>query len=179
MSNHVDTWVEWHWVFFGYVQSLIITLKRFRSAIDCNDLAAAKIELNAASTLLLASGSAMALAGGFPRQAYENEVRGLMVRPHVKVDNFSGLLSSDHAYLIQLWKQLKPYFQNLPAELDLEHRNFVAAYKELAAGHRAVCDKFGGGEAPSLRSTTTALDELSKFEKARLKLVAPLPKPNS
>jgi hypothetical protein len=173
MASPLDIWIDGHWVFFAFIQSLIIALKRFRVEMDRGDLPAAKVELKAASTLLLSSGAAMKLAGDFSSRAYENEVRGLMVRPNVPVDNFSGLLSADHIYLIKLWKELKPYFANLPPELDLEHRDFVAAYKELAAGHRAVCDKFGGGEAPSLRSTTTALDELNKFEKARLKLVDP------
>ena len=176
-TNAYEIWISMHWVFFLHVQSLIICLLRFQAAIDEGNIPKARVELNAAITLLLASGSAMTLAGGFPREAYETEVRGLMVPPNVAVANFSGLLSADHADLIKLWKQLTPYFKNLPPELKIEHRNFKAAYLELAAGHRAVCDKFGGGDAPSLRSQTTALDELDKFEKARLKLIDPVRKP--
>jgi hypothetical protein len=177
MSNAVEVWVHMHWLFFVHIQSLIICLLRFQAAIDEGNIPNAKVELKAASTLLLASGSAMTLAGGFPREAYETEVRGLMVPPNVAVENFSGLLSADHADLIKLWKQLTPYFKNLPPELESEQHNFKAAYLELAAGHRAVCDKFGGGDAPSLRSQTTALDELDKFEKSRLKLIDPVRKP--
>ena len=41
-----------------------------------------------------------------------------------------------------------------------------------ATRHRAVCDKFGGGENKSLRHYT-ALDELDQFREAHLKSIDP------
>jgi hypothetical protein len=171
--NPIDTWLYRHWAFFSLIQSLIICLQRFRMALANGDINAAKTELSAAANFLLASGAAMQMAGGFSKDAYEREVRNLMVPPNVQSQNFSGLMSEDHAYLMKLWKELKPLFDNLPPELELEHRNFAQAYQELATGHRAVCDKFGGGENKSLRSQYTALDELDKFREARLKSIDP------
>jgi hypothetical protein len=169
----IDAWIHGHWGFFTLVQSLIICLQRFRLALSKADIETAKTELIASTNILLASGAAMQLAGGFPKTAYEREVRNLMMPPNVHSQNFSGLMSEDHAYLMKLWKELKPLFSNLPPELELEHRYFVQAYQELATGHRAVCDKFGGGENKSLRSQYTALDELDKFREARLKSIDP------
>lgn len=171
--NPIDTWVYGHWGFFLLIQSLIICLQRFRMALADGDIAAAKTELSASTNILLASGAAMQIAGGFPKAAYELEVRNLMMPPNVQSQNFSGLMSEDHAYLMKLWKELKPVFNKLPPELESEHRYFVLAYQELATGHRAVCDKFGGGENKSLRSQYTALDELDKFRAARLKSIDP------
>lgn len=169
----LNTWKYRHWAFFSLVQALICCLSRFQLAITNNVIAAAKIELEAASTLLLAAGAAMQLAGSFDRAAYETEVRNQMMPPNVRSDNFSGLMSEDHAYLMKLWKDLKPIFDRLPPELEVEHHNFVMAYRELATGHHAVCDKFGGGENKSLRSQRTALDELDKFRQSRLKSIDP------
>jgi hypothetical protein len=171
--NPINTWVYGHWGFFTLIQSLIVCFQRFRMALSSADIDAAKTELSSATNILLASGAAMQLAGGFPKLAYEQEVRNLMMPPNVHSHNFSGLMSEDHAYLMKLWKELKPLFSNLPPELELEHRNFVQAYEELATGHRAVCDKFGGGDNKSLRSQYTALDELDKFREARMKSIDP------
>jgi hypothetical protein len=169
----IDAWIHGHWSFFTLVQSLIICLERFRLALTNGDIDAAKTELSAAANILLASGAAMQMAGDFQKAVYEQEVRHLMMPPNVHSQNFSGLMSEDHAYLMKLWKELKPLFSNLPPELELEHRNFVLAYQELAIGHRAVCDKFGGGDNKSLRSQYTALDELDKFRQARMKSIDP------
>jgi hypothetical protein len=171
--NALDIWKSRHWAFFIQAQALICCLKRFQIAIANNDTPAAKTELGAASTLLRAAGAAMQLAGSFDRTAYETEVRNQMMPPNVRSDNFSGLMSEDHARLMMLWKDLKPIFDHLPPELEVEHHNFVMAYRELATGHHAVCDKFGGGENKSLRSQRTALDELDKFRQSRLKSIDP------
>jgi hypothetical protein len=166
-------WKRFHYVFFIDIQALIICLKRFHQAMRLANIIQAKQELKTASILLQASGAAMTLAGSFNRQDYEANVRLTMMPPNVQSDNFSGLMSYDHAVLMHLWKQLTPWFKDLPPTMKTTYEEFVAAYQELATGHRAVCDKFGGGENKSLRSTQTALDTLDKFAQSRLNVIAP------
>lgn len=170
-------WQQFHWAFFVNTQGLIIALGRFKATVERGDLTAAKIELNTASDLLRASGASMELAGSFIREGYDSEVRTSMMQPNVSVDNFSGLMSWDHASLIQLWKTLRPTFQNLPGELQVEHDDFLKAYGILATSHRAVCEKFGGGEGGSIRNTSElAVNVLDRFDRRRRTAIEPNPK---
>ncbi|MCJ8282733.1 MAG: hypothetical protein MJK14_23680 [Rivularia sp. ALOHA_DT_140] len=123
---------------------------------------------------MLASGASMQLAGSFSRQEYESDVRPTMTPPYVQSQNFSGLMSWEHATLMQLWKRLSSTFKNIPQELESVHEKFVAAYFELAKDHKAVCQKFGGDEGGSLRfDKGTAVDTLDKFEKIRTQHINP------
>lgn len=172
--NARQIWKGFHWSFFVNVQGLIICLSRFEGAIATGNLALARIELETAADLMLASGAAMELAGSFTRQEYEQHVRPTMAPPHVQSSDFSGLMSWDHAYLVTVWKRLIPVFESLPAALQPTHDKFVAAYLALATAHKAVCQKFGGGETGSLRSDKgTAVDTLDKFEQIRRRLLDP------
>ena len=161
-------WRRFHWSFFSNTQGLIVSLGRFQVALDRQDILLARIELDAATQLLRSSAAAMELAGSFTRGEYEEKVRPSMVRPAIEVDNFSGVMSWDHATLIQLWRRLRITFENLPVELRKEHVGFTAAYRELAGSHRSVCSKFGGDEGGSIRHTNEiAVDVLDRFEKNR------------
>jgi hypothetical protein len=167
-------WQGFHWSFFIQIQALIICLQRFEQALDQGDLLNAKLELSTAATFLQASGAAMELAGSFSRQMYDQTIRPSMSPPQVQSLDFSGLMSWEHAYLIQVWKRLRPKFANLPIELEPTHQVFVAAYGELAQSHRAVCAKFGGDEAGSLRfDRSTATATLDAFSRSRLHLINP------
>ena len=86
----------------------------------------------------------MELAGSFSRQEYEQAVRPSMIPPQVQSNNFSGLMSWEHATLMQMWKHLRPTFEHLPPTLHFQHQQFVNAYLTLVKAHRAVCEKFGG-----------------------------------
>jgi hypothetical protein len=169
-----EIWQGFHWSFFIQIQALIICLQRFEQALDQRDLANAKLELSAAATFLQASGAAMELAGSFNRQMYDRHIRPSMSPPQVQSLDFSGLMSWEHAYLIQIWKRLRPRFANLPIELQEAHQAFVAAYGELAHSHRAVCAKFGGDEGGSLRfDRSTATTTLDAFSRSRSHLINP------
>lgn len=74
------------------------------------DTSAAEVELTTATDLMLASGAAMELAGSFTKPEYQQEVRPSMTPPQVQSDNFSGLMSWEHAVLVQIWKRLSPVF---------------------------------------------------------------------
>lgn len=167
-------WQKHHWVFSVYIQGLIICLRRFATQIESGNLNEAGIELETAANLMLASATAMKLAGNFTRQMYEDRVRPMMIPPSVKSEQFSGLMHWDHAHLITVLKKIQPLYKTLPASLQSQHHKFIAAYKILSASHMAVCQKFGGGEIGSLRERKhTAIDMLNKFERNRLRLIDP------
>ena len=161
-------WQGFHWSFFLNVQGLVICLQRFETHLELDNLAQAQTELATAAALLSASGAAMELAGSFSRSEYEHHVRPTMRPPHVQSGDFSGLMSWEHAALMQIWKRLRPVFQTLPAVLQPQHERFVQAYFTLAKAHRAVCEKFGGKEGGSLRfERGRAVDTLDKFSQSR------------
>lgn len=170
----IEMWEGFHWLFFVYIQGLIICLRRFETYIEASNFQQAQVELETAAELMFASGGAMELAGNFSRQEYEHLIRPDMMPPNVKSDNFSGLMSWDHALLIQIWKSLSPVFETLPDPLAPHYDKFVAAYLSLSSSHTAICDKFGGDEAGSLRcNKTSAVSKLEKFANNRLKLLDP------
>ncbi|MEQ8969418.1 MAG: hypothetical protein RIE73_03375 [Coleofasciculus sp. C1-SOL-03] len=170
----LQIWEGFHWLFFAYIQGLIICLRRFEIDIAAGNFPQAQVELETATDLMYASGAAMELAASFNRQEYEHLIRPAMMPPNVRSDNFSGLMSWDHASLIKIWKRLSPVFETLPDVLHPQHNRFVAAYVSLSSAHTAVCQKFGGGEAGSLRcNKTSAVSKLENFADIRLKLLDP------
>ena len=169
----IEIWKKSHWIFFIYIQCLIITLCRFENELRGGNVKDAGIELETAAELMLASAAAMELAGSFTRQQYEDKIRPIMMPPHVKAEDFSGLMSWEHAYLISIWKKIQPLYKTMPVTLQPQHNKFISAYKILSASHKAVCERFGGGETGSLRLPKhTAVDLLNKFEQNRLQLIS-------
>jgi hypothetical protein len=172
--DSAQIWKGFHWSFIVQIQGLIICLQRFESSLVSGHLAMAQTELETATDLMLASGAAMQLAGSFSPQTYAEQIRPSMMPPQVQSDNFSGLMSWEHAALMQIWKRLSPAFRELPAELKPQHQQFVAAYLTLADSHRAVCEKFGGSETGSLRfEAGNAVGTLDKFAQLRLQTLDP------
>ncbi|MEA5539004.1 hypothetical protein VB834_08160 [Limnoraphis robusta Tam1] len=172
--NSHQIWQGFHWSFFVNIQGLIICLSRFEKHLTSGNLSQAQIELKTASDLMLASGAAMSLAGSFSRAEYEEYIRPTMAPPNVQSADFSGLMSWDHAWLMQIWKRLRPHFQQLPTALQPQHERFVQAYFELATAHKAVCQKFGGEETGSLRfDRGNALKTLDKFALSRWQQLDP------
>lgn len=165
-------WESFHWVFFINVQGLIISMLRFEKFIAVEDFELAKVELNTAVDLMLAAAASMELAGNFTREEYEFYVRPTMIPPKVNSDDFSGLMSWDHAYLMKIWKRVQPKFKSMPLTLKSEQEKFVSAYMTLSKSHKKVCSKFGGTELGSLRSKNiTAIEVLEKFEHNRKQLI--------
>lgn len=167
-------WQRLHWSFFVNVQGLFLSLSRFERALDANDLAAARAELASACVMMRASGASMELAGSFSVRDYADEVRPSMTPPEVARDDFSGLMSWDHSCLIQMWRRLSPRFATLPEPLHEAHEEFMAAYRALAASHRAVCEKFGGATGGSIRTPhMSATRVLESFERSRMSILDP------
>lgn len=167
-------WQRLHWSFFVNTQGLLVALHRFERALDDADIDAAKTELYSAAEMMRASGASMRLAGSFGRNAYQTQVRPTMMPPSVGVDDFSGLMSWDHATLIKLWKRLRPVFADLPEALHDAHADFVSAYKTLASSHSAVCSRFGGELSGSIRNgKKPALAVLERFYVSRRRMIDP------
>lgn len=100
-------WREFHWAFFMNVQGLVLCLRRFNMQVHEGNFAEANRELRAAAVLLRTSASSMDLAASFSKADYENTIRVSMTPPSVESDDFSGLMSFDHAVLIQVWREMK------------------------------------------------------------------------
>ncbi|MDI9636242.1 hypothetical protein QM565_10665 [Geitlerinema splendidum] len=167
-------WQGFHWLFFVNTQGLIVSLRRFERYLSLGNSIQAQMELETATELMLASGALMHLAGSVSRQAYEQQIRPSMSPPNVQSNDFSGLMSWDHAALVELWKKLRPVFKTLPATLQPQHQRFVQAYFSLTEAHRSVCQKFGGDEIGSLRcEKSTAVNVLDKFTRNRTQLIDP------
>ena len=167
-------WQGFHWSFFINIQGLILSLSRFEAQLALGNLPQAKQELATATDLMLASGASMELAGSFSPAQYEQTVRPTMAPPQVQATNFSGLMSWEHAALMQIWKRLRPAFENLPVVLQPQHQAFIQAYCSLATAHRAVCEKFGGADSGSLRfDQSCAVATLDKFSQSRQGLIDP------
>lgn len=163
-----EVWRQFHWAFFVNTQGLMIALKRFEEAFSDGDEVSASLELRAATDLLRSAASSMELAGAFTRDEYEHEVRPSMSQPNVALDNFSGLMSWDHTAMIRLWRRMQPSFRQAQTTLPEEYEGFLSAYRQLASSHRAVCAKFGGDEAGSIRhKDEVAVDILDRFFKNR------------
>jgi hypothetical protein len=179
----LQVWKKGHWVFLVFSQALILSLNRLVDAIGNDQLDRAKIELETATELMYASGSAMKLTGNFTREKYESEIRPTMITGNpqslVQSENLSGLMMWDHDYLINVIckQKLLPIMKNLPSILEAEHENFVRAYQwGISEGHKSICAEFGGCEIGSLISaseSSAAIKILEKFEKSRLKILDP------
>jgi hypothetical protein len=173
MSAARMVWQGFHWTFFIDVQGLVLSLARFSDALARGCMEGAGVELRSAATLLRASGAAMQLAGSFAPVEYADDVRVSMTPPGVRADNFSGLMSWDHARLMRLWQELSPRLGDLPAALDRDHEEFVQSFVSMITSHREVCRRFVGEEDTSLRSSDCAVGILDKVLRSRLRLIDP------
>lgn len=168
-------WKRCHWIFFIFIQGLIIVLLRFEKEFKMENFNQVAIELETGAELMFGSGAAMIMAGMYSRKEYEEQIFPTMEPPKVKAEGFSGLMYWDHAYLVTLWKQNKKNFQNLPASLQNQYDKYLLAYKFMASAHTSVCSKFGGGEVGGSvkHPTGGALSALEKIVQARWRMVNP------
>jgi hypothetical protein len=167
-------WKTGHKAFLIHLQGLIVALRRFRSAIEGDDLDAADDHLRAAAGLMFSSAALMRFTGDFDRQAYETVVRPSMCPPNT-IEGFSGLLSRDHREVVRLIGQLKPIFAALPKRLHDSRQLFLAGAAAVYESHKYVCELFGGGATNSLRmnesSEKSSVGLLDIFKVNRLRPV--------
>ncbi|MGI2905666.1 siderophore biosynthesis protein [Tolypothrix sp. VBCCA 56010] len=142
--------------------------------IETGNLDDAVIELKTATELIIASAKAMEVTGSLTKQQYEEQIRPMMIPPHLKSDNFSGIMLWDRAYLISILKKMSLVFKTLPASLQSQHEEFISALMVLFTAHKAICQKFVGDDSGSLRNSKfLAVNILNKFEQNRLQLISP------
>lgn len=172
----LDRWRFGHHAFFNILQGIIIALSCFGEAAQARDHNAAQTALDLATTLMLGTGAAFRFTSDFLPEEYETIVRLAMKHPHVEI-SLSGLMSEDHCFLNHLTTLLQPTFLHLDPQLSQAHRQFVEAFKTAYEEHKYICERFQGGEVPSLRmnpaSPKSAVQVLEKLEKSRLRNIQP------
>lgn len=169
LDNARVRWQLGHHLFFGYVQSLIVTCSQIRKAVDDEQFATARTAIDQATALLWGVSVTFKLTGGFSQAAYEGYVRPNMFEA---AEGFSGMWAQDHDYLVkQVMRQLKPIFADPPAELETAVCNFRYAFAIMYDSHKYVCDKFEQGQ-PSLLmgedAQKTAAEMIDTFKRNRL-----------
>jgi len=170
-------WIVGHQVFAALTQGLIMALHEFETAIAAGDDEAVGSALALAADLLLASAAAFRFACDFPPEAYRDVIRPSMMPPHV-AEGFSGLLSYDHRYLVQLLTRLRPLMAAAQARFPAGHARLTLALERVYDDHKFICARFGGAEAPSLRGRTcshlSGVEQLESYERARSRLLHPI-----
>jgi hypothetical protein len=170
--NSLFIWKRYHWLFFVLLQGNILCLSHFKKEMRKENMMQVGAILKSMSKLMLASGASMLFAGGSQSQEYENTIRPTMMPPNVNSPEFSGIMSYDHAYLINLWNKEKKLFKLIPSFLNPAYEQFLDAHKFMASAHKFVCQKYGGDREGSLRETkVTALENLEKITDSRRRLI--------
>ncbi|MDJ0500700.1 MAG: hypothetical protein PX483_07570 [Nostocales cyanobacterium LE14-WE4] len=165
-------WKKYHWLFFVFMQGNILCMLHLKKEMRTENMVQVGVILKSMSKLMLASGASMIFAGTPQSQEYENEIRPTMMPPYVNSPDFSGIMSYDHAYLINLWKTERELFKLIPTVLNSAYEEFLEAHEFLALAHKFVCNKYGGSQEGSLRKKgVTALETLEKFSYSRRRLI--------
>lgn len=171
LSDSLLVWKKYHWLFFIFSQGSVICILLLKREMRKRNIIQTGSILKAMAQLMLASAASMFSAASFDRKHYDEEVRPTMMTPHVNSTDFSGLMSYDHAYLVNLWKKEQALFKSLDRFLNIQYKEFLSAYGFLASAHKSICQKYGGDEAGSLRDEkTTALNSLEKITASRTKI---------
>lgn len=169
--NALLIWKRYHWLFFVFIQGNIFCMLHLKKEIRKQNMVQVGAILNSMSRLMLASGASMLFAGESQPQEYENEIRPTMMPPNVNSPDFSGIMSYDHAYLINLWNKDKELFKLIPSFLRSAYEEFLESHQFLALAHKFVY-KYGGGQTGSLREQrVTALETLEKINASRRRLI--------
>jgi hypothetical protein len=172
IDNALLIWKRYHWLFFVFVQGNILCMLHLKKEMRQDNIVQAGAILKTMSQLMLASGASMIFAGASQAQEYENGIRPTMMPPYVSSPEFSGLMSYDHAYLINLWNKEKKLFKLIPSFLSPAYEEFLKAHEFLALAHKFVCQKYQGSLTGSLRDEkVSALENLEKFNNLRRKLI--------
>jgi len=174
----VRRWILGHHVFMGLIQGLIVCSLSLRTAVLSEDWAASLAALEIATSLMAGSAMALKFTADFRPEYYESIVRPTMMPPQ-SPPGLSGLLSQDHAFMVKTLGSLQPLLQNLPPNLMLQYEHFSQTFELAYDAHMFVCERFRGGERPSLLVTTrvtggtdeTAVDVLKRLKTERVKRV--------
>ena len=167
-------WRVGHHAFFPLIQSVVVGLNCFETALLAEDERAAAEALRFATAAMSASASAMRFASDFPPAQYGGVVRRAMAPPFLPV-GLSGVMSEDHVQLIRCFHALHELLPTLTGELAELRDRFVDVVETVYVAHTGVCARFEGDHIVSLRmsdsSSATAVDVLVQLRKSRLKIL--------
>lgn len=168
-------WMRGHQLFLVITQAMIASLNNLEVIVghggDDSEMAGAIEQL---VRLLRAAAGSMRLTGDFPPDIYDTTIRPSMAPPELP-DGFSGIFSSDHRFLVTRLREITPRFSGLKERLHDAHALLVKAFADLYDDHINVCANFVSSEKNSLLmadgARCTALEQLGKFKKSRLRLL--------
>jgi hypothetical protein len=171
-------WLVGHQLFFALIQGAVVGLNCFTQAAADRAAPEADEGLALAAAFLRSSAAAMKLASDFAPDDYEATVRPAMAPPRVR-EGFSGLQTSDHAYLVRVFGAVKPALAALDGPAGA-HRVFVDSVVAAYAAHEFICARFRGSVLPSLRMAAasrgktgrTGVEVIREMMQARLALVS-------
>jgi hypothetical protein len=168
-------WIRGHQIFAALTQGLIVAFADLRSALAADDAAAVESAVTFVETMLAGSAAALEFTGDMPPADYAGLIRPQMKPPFVP-ETFSGLLSSDHRFLIGFLRQIKPFLDMLQQRNPAGHARIKDALGGVYDSHIFVCDRLVG-KAPSLMmsaaSAKTGPEQLAVFKDLRLKAFSP------
>jgi hypothetical protein len=164
-------WIRGHQVFLVITQGLIIACHQLGAALAAARRDVVDQAFERTAELLNGAAFAFRFTGDFAIADYEGVVRPSMMPP-VAPAGMSGLLSSDHAHLVKLMSTLKPQLATLDPLCLPAYRRFREALAGAYDAHRFVCERFSGGEKPSLltalKTEMAAVEVLDRFKRSRL-----------
>lgn len=164
-------WRIGHQIFFAMIQGLVVIMNCVTDDLEQEKLLASS-SIACAGSVMRGSAAAMRFAGGFSARSYAQIVRPAMMPPHLE-DNFSGLQSRDHRYLLVLLMRVNRLMQAAAADEAAAYRRFLDEVDAAYEAHKYVCARFGGDTIPSLRmsanSGSSSVEVLEKLRIARLR----------
>lgn len=168
-------WIRGHQMFLVITQAMIACVNHLEALLtDPDSVDQQSQRIDQLIVLLNAAAAAMRLTGDFSPEIYDTIIRPSMAPPFMP-DGFSGIFSSDHRYLVMRLRDISPYMAGLKERLGEAHGALVASFSALYDDHREVCGNFVSSEKNSLLmadgARCTALDQLAKFKKSRLRLI--------
>lgn len=173
-------WLRGHHIFLVITQALVVALDDLATTMrGAGDDAAARIQALATFAALIdLSSDTMSLTGDFAPPIYDGVIRVAMAPPFMP-EGFSGVFSSDHRHLVRRLREERPMFEALRDGLPGAHADAVASMIRLYDNHKQVCSRFIGVDQGSLlmsaASGETAVDQLDKFKRSRLRSLGVAP----
>jgi len=175
VCHSMTRWIRGHQIFAALTQGLTAVFGDLRIALQQADDQRTAKAADLAVLLLQGSAASLEFTGDFPSRDYTEIIRPSMTPPLVP-DTFSGLLSVDHRYFIQLLREMKPLLDSMADRPDGHHQRIAAAVASVYDSHRFVCDRLVG-KCPSLMmasgSKKSGAEQIEKFKHLRLKVFDP------
>ena len=158
-------------MFATLTQGLLVALRAMATGIRSGDVAEVCRWADRCASLLRGSAAAFEFTGSFGMQEYVDVIRPSMMPPAAPIA-LSGLMSSDHTFLVQTMRDMRPAFRALG---EIDRTRLDALLREVATvydSHIHVCERFVGDQ-PSLltagRAKASGATLLGQYKNLRMK----------